>query len=232
MTVAAAGAATGDSERVFAHGVASGDPLPRAVVLWTRVTPTPAATPGSGAGPTVPVVWEVATDARFHNVVRRGRARTGPERDHTVKVDADRLRLALGVVADAPTWSGGLLVAAVVLVNVLFGGMRSITFVQAFQYWLKLTALLVPVFFLLAVWWGDGATGPAGVDAAGTTGEAWREVVAPGGATGLYTTYSIIVATFLGTMGLPHVVVRFYTNPDGRAARRTTLVVLALLRER
>ena len=30
-------------------------------------------------------------------------------------------------------------------------------------------------------------------------------------------------------MGLPHVVVRFYTNPDGRAARRTTLVVLALL---
>ena len=34
---------------------------------------------------------------------------------------------------------------------------------------------------------------------------------------------------FFGTMGLPHVLVRFYTNPDGRAARRTTLVVLALL---
>ena len=30
-------------------------------------------------------------------------------------------------------------------------------------------------------------------------------------------------------MGLPHVVVRFYTNPDGRAARRTTLAVLVLL---
>ena len=38
-----------------------------------------------------------------------------------------------------------------------------------------------------------------------------------------------MIATFLGTMGLPHVVVRFYTNPDGRAARRTTLVVLGLL---
>ena len=38
-----------------------------------------------------------------------------------------------------------------------------------------------------------------------------------------------MIATFLGTMGLPHVVVRFYTNPDGRAARRTTLIVLALL---
>ena len=46
---------------------------------------------------------------------------------------------------------------------------------------------------------------------------------------GLYTTYSLIIATFLGTMGLPHVVVRFYTNPDGRAARRTTLAVLILL---
>ncbi len=40
---------------------------------------------------------------------------------------------------------------------------------------------------------------------------------------------SIIVATFLGTMGLPHVLVRFYTNPDGRAARRTALAVIALL---
>ena len=39
----------------------------------------------------------------------------------------------------------------------------------------------------------------------------------------------MIVATFLGTMGLPHVLVRFYTNPDGRAARRTALVVIALL---
>ena len=45
----------------------------------------------------------------------------------------------------------------------------------------------------------------------------------------VYATYSLILATFLGTMGLPHVLVRFYTNPDGRAARRTTLVVLALL---
>ena len=34
---------------------------------------------------------------------------------------------------------------------------------------------------------------------------------------------------FFGTMGLPHVLVRFYTNPDGRAARRTTLVVIGLL---
>ena len=45
----------------------------------------------------------------------------------------------------------------------------------------------------------------------------------------LYGAYSLIIATFLGTMGLPHVIVRFYTNPNGTAARRTTLIVLGLL---
>jgi Na+(H+)/acetate symporter ActP len=45
----------------------------------------------------------------------------------------------------------------------------------------------------------------------------------------LFGIYSLIVALFLGTMGLPHVLVRFYTNPDGRATRQTTVVVLAML---
>ena len=129
------------------------------------------------------------------------------------------LELATGLDARL----GGLVVAVVVLVNVMTGGMRSVTFVQAFQYWLKLTALLVPAFFLLMVWMGDGAESPAQLD------PAWAEPLTGLGAHPLYTTYSIIIATFLGTMGLPHVVVRFYTNPDGWAARRTTLVVLGLL---
>jgi len=140
----------------------------------------------------------------------------------------DGAGLSLSTIADTPPWAGGVLVATVVLVNVLFGGMRSITFVQAFQYWLKLTALLVPVMFLLAVWVGDGATSPATTAVAGVAGADWADPTVSDGY-GLYTTYSLIVATFLGTMGLPHVVVRFYTNPDGNAARRTTLVVLALL---
>ncbi|GAA3062855.1 alkaline phosphatase D family protein [Actinokineospora globicatena] len=72
----------------FAHGVASGDPLPDGVLLWTRVTPTPESTPGSGAGPTVEVRWEVATDAGFTAVVSSGATTTGPDRDHTVKVAA------------------------------------------------------------------------------------------------------------------------------------------------
>jgi alkaline phosphatase D len=75
----------------FAHGVASGDPLPDAVVLWTRVTPRPGDDPGSGRGPVVPVTWEVAADRRFRRIVRSGSVHTGPERDHTVKVDVTGL---------------------------------------------------------------------------------------------------------------------------------------------
>jgi Na+(H+)/acetate symporter ActP len=140
------------------------------------------------------------------------------------------LRLATGLDARL----GGLVVAVVVLTSVLSGGMRSVTFVQAFQYWLKLSALLVPVFFLLLVWLGDGAPSPAdpSFNTPGAIGDWANPLSGQGYSQGghpLYSTYSIIVATFLGTMGLPHVVVRFYTNPDGRAARRTTLVVLVLL---
>ena len=84
-------AAAGGSH-VFRHGVASGDPLPDAVLIWTRVTPTAASTPGSGRGPKVDVRWEVATDERFRHVVRRGTFATGPSRDHTVKVDVTGLK--------------------------------------------------------------------------------------------------------------------------------------------
>ena len=130
-----------------------------------------------------------------------------------------------------PGWTGGLLVAVVVLLNVLAGGMRSITFVQAFQYWLKLFALSLPLLFLVIVWLGDGGRSPAdpSLFVGGESGSAWADPVDFAGDHPLYSTYSLMVATFLGTMGLPHVVVRFYTNPDGKAARQTTVAVLGLL---
>jgi Na+(H+)/acetate symporter ActP len=208
--------------------------------------------------------------------------------------------LTVRLVTGAPAWVGGLVVASVVVFSVATGGMRSITFVQAFQYWLKLTALAVPVLFLVLAWRADGSPTPgdgppvltertavtvseavridvrvavvAVVDGSvdGRTYDAWSLGLTPGrhrigagteltfsagaavphaisvepttndmwsaplsGGGGrdhpLYATYSLILALFFGTMGLPHVLVRFYTNPDGRAARRTTLVVLCLL---
>jgi len=207
--------------------------------------------------------------------------------------------LTLRTVVGAPRWVGELVVAAVVIATVAAGGMRSITFVQAFQYWLKVTAILVPAVFLVVFWRHDGSpslsadtaphfrtpttiTAPADlnirvsqpvvprvsgtVDGATYTGKlvflgtgkhrvqngtrldfskgsavpttadlpsmtdaTWSRPLSRGGEHALYSTYSLIIATLLGTMGLPHILVRFYTNPDGRAARRTTLSVLALL---
>ncbi|GAA0234837.1 cation acetate symporter [Saccharothrix mutabilis subsp. mutabilis] len=206
--------------------------------------------------------------------------------------------LTLHTLTGAPDWVGALVVAVVVTANVIAGGMRSITFVQAFQYWLKLTAIAVPVAFLVVAWQAHGARdltgpefpvfprettvsfdtnttvrveqavefrgdgvvdgaevdGPAGFGPGEHTVAAGTRLVFPEGAPvphvasipfnsnaswalplrggddfPLYAVYSLIIATFLGTMGLPHVIVRFYTNPNGRAARRTTLIVLGLL---
>ncbi|BCJ59526.1 sodium/solute symporter [Micromonospora endophytica] len=184
--------------------------------------------------------------------------------------------LTLATLAGSPYPVGALVVAVVVTANVALGGMRAITFVQAFQYWLKLTALAVPAIFLALQWQADGrpaVTPPEGPTFRTATtvvvehravltlpdgqtrevrpgdeltfaaGEPVPEVSGVANSTtdwllpsaagsddrGLFATYSLILATFLGTMGLPHVLVRFYTNPDGASARRTTLVVLALV---
>jgi Na+(H+)/acetate symporter ActP len=205
--------------------------------------------------------------------------------------------LTVTTVTGLPSWTGAVVAAVVVVATVVLGGMRSITFVQAFQYWLKFTALALPaiiaaIFFLSEERTFDRqappdfpdnstveirtdvelqvaapvtftATGVVdGVRVAGApvrwelgthTVEAGSVLEFPSGAPvpvvvgapvsdstwlspfphgrehGLLATYSLIIALFLGTMGLPHVLVRFYTNPDGRAARRTAVFVLALL---
>ena len=205
--------------------------------------------------------------------------------------------LALKTLLGVPVWIGPLVVGGIVITNVVAGGMRSITFVQAFQYWLKLTAIAIPALALVGLFFTDrGELGgplpptvkqqttvaietdvvvqvaePAGITVTGTldgrrldaapipspgehtlgagstltlaagaatpvvagTPSAGKDWIASGGGLGgghpLYQVLSIIVATFLGTMGLPHVLVRFYTNPDGRVARRTALAVIALL---
>ncbi|TQM36100.1 cation acetate symporter [Pseudonocardia cypriaca] len=204
--------------------------------------------------------------------------------------------LALTTLTGLPAWSGVAGAGVVVLLTVVGGGMRSITFVQAFQYWLKLTALLVPALVVGSLFlndtrsfdrptsprfeqntavdvrtdvvlsvtepvqvrvdgivngsWARGdVTWQAGqyvvedgttlkfvagsavptVDGAPTTDREWLEPMTGTAVDQLLSIYSILVAGFLGTMGLPHVLVRFYTNPDGRAARRTTLIVLAMI---
>ncbi len=80
------------STSLFQHGVASGDPLPDGIILWTRVTPSPEATPGSGLGEPTCVHWEIATDATFSRLIRTGTVLSSPGSDHTLHVDVRGLR--------------------------------------------------------------------------------------------------------------------------------------------
>jgi cation/acetate symporter len=199
--------------------------------------------------------------------------------------------LTLGSVAGAPYWVGVVLVAAIVALAVALGGMRGVTYVQAYQYWVKTFGIALPACLLLihlgglperAALFGrelpeaprDGLTVklkhpqkvefpaatryeldgrparaaagekrtlegrlrlPAGAAvpvSRGTdaqSGADWSRPVERSGGSGPVFVYSLLLATVLGTMGLPHILVRFYTNPDGPAARRTTVRVLGLL---
>ena len=64
----------------FNHGIASGDPLTDAIILWTRLTPS--------SDGEVTVSWEIALDQAFTQLVSTGNTTTNAARDYTVKVDA------------------------------------------------------------------------------------------------------------------------------------------------
>jgi alkaline phosphatase D len=87
LAVRAEQAAPDPAQRLFKHGVASGDPLTDRVMLWTRITPPPTR---SATGP-IDVQWMVAADEGLQQVIARGTAQAAMERDFTVKVDAGGL---------------------------------------------------------------------------------------------------------------------------------------------
>ncbi|WP_320772716.1 alkaline phosphatase D family protein [Streptomyces sp. CRN 30] len=91
----AASAAELDAARIkedpFTLGVASGDPLPDSVLLWTRLAPQPYQADGGLPAERITVRWEVAHDERFRRVVGRGTATAHPEFHHTVHVEVPGL---------------------------------------------------------------------------------------------------------------------------------------------
>jgi len=256
--------------------------------------------------------------------------------------------ITLAQLLGSPYWVGVVVVGTVITLNVVLGGMKGITIVQAFQYWVKMFAIAIPMFVLMTVFGpyntqvqqggemlrldsdkkvietplneslkitedtvvkygvasdlkfvgAEGTIIPT-TDAAvkvtnyGAKGEVIgkEKVTLPAGqaytftktdevagqkltfanktevtlvapmnipnvATGnkwlapfgpftskyvnpldpasvkwvpLLYTYSLIIALLCGTAGLPHILVRFYTNPDGRQAKQTTLLVILML---
>ena len=74
----------------FTLGVASGDPAPDGMVLWTRLAPEPLA--GGGMAPAdVEVTWELARDEKMRDVIKRGRARAAAQWAHSLHVEVDGL---------------------------------------------------------------------------------------------------------------------------------------------
>ncbi|MCP9959205.1 alkaline phosphatase D family protein [Streptomyces sudanensis] len=94
-TAGAAQAAELDERRItedpFTLGVASGDPHPTSVLLWTRLAPRPYEPGGGLPAARVAVHWEIAHDERFRRIVRRGRATAHAEFDHAVHVEVGHL---------------------------------------------------------------------------------------------------------------------------------------------
>lgn len=75
------------ASKVFPQSVASGDPRPNGIVLWTRLAPE--AVPGSQRR-RAKVAYEISRDERFRHPVLRGLAETDPGRDYTLKVQVER----------------------------------------------------------------------------------------------------------------------------------------------
>jgi len=209
--------------------------------------------------------------------------------------------VTLQVAFGGPQWIGVIVLGTVVTIGIASGGMKGITFVQAFQYWLKITAIAVPALILLlllhhppvsslagaapstfhhattvelpqseqlrvtgtthvlargtidgirragpmtlhpgayrvqagsSLRFPAGSTAPTVAPSPALTGDEWTSPLLHIGGRPIHplaATYGILLATVLGAMGLPHILVRFYTNLDGQAARRTTAFVLLLL---
>lgn len=210
--------------------------------------------------------------------------------------------ITLQFVLGTPYWVGVVILGLVVSSNIAMGGMKGVTFVQSFQYWLKLCAIGIPALVLLGIA-GPGSTrnlspdreaifthatvvhiaenisftsprpatvtvtgvldhrrmrhrhvlltvgrhevgadtdlgfsagtqAPARISLVPAHAPSWDSPFVAAGTDGahpLVATYGLIIATFFGAIGLPHILVRFYTNRNGPAARRTTMIVLALL---
>lgn len=78
---------------LFTLGVASGDPTPEAIILWTRLAVDPTADDGLGGMPDedVEVAWDLATDAAFEQLVASATVTARAADGHSVHVDATGL---------------------------------------------------------------------------------------------------------------------------------------------
>jgi alkaline phosphatase D len=97
LTLGARGWAAG-TDHLFKLGVASGEPSPDGMVLWTRLAPSPLAPDGGMGDRRVPVRWELAADEHFTRILQKGETVAEPAWGHSVHVEPR------GLAANRPYW--------------------------------------------------------------------------------------------------------------------------------
>jgi cation/acetate symporter len=137
--------------------------------------------------------------------------------------------LLLGVTGEAAQAVTVLVVGALMIFYVLVGGMRGTTYVQVIK-----ASLLIAGAFVMTVW----VLGEYGFNLSSLIGGAiesgGQAVAEPGAQYGLTNVtkldfISLGLALVLGTAGLPHVLMRFYTVPTAKDARRSVVVAIWLI---
>jgi len=170
--------------------------------------------------------------------------------------------VGVGTLMEAVTgipWVWGvMLLGGVITLYVAFGGMTGVTVTQMLQFWIMLTAMIVPLFILLprhsyselllhayrdtgsmeattdagVSMSGPGSTvegTPAFSEAEKNTFANGRDWVSPFKKWNLFGSVSLLIALVCGTAGLPHILARFYTNPNAAQARWSTVWVLVFI---
>jgi cation/acetate symporter len=139
--------------------------------------------------------------------------------------------LLLGVTGEAAQALVVVLVGALMIIYVLVGGMRGTTWVQIIKATLLIAGALVMTLWVLAEFGFNLSSLLGGAVDNAVEG---RDVLAPGaqyGATGTSKLdfVSLGLALVLGTAGLPHVLMRFYTVPTAKDARRSVVWAIWLI---
>ncbi|MDQ1626295.1 MAG: cation/acetate symporter [Actinomycetota bacterium] len=140
--------------------------------------------------------------------------------------------LLLGVESKAGQSLTIAVVGAVMIFYVLVGGMKGTTWVQIIK-----AALLISGAFIMTAWvlgkYGFNLSSLLG-DAVAKGGPTGKALIEPGKQYGLTGTtkldfVSLSLALVLGTAGLPHVLMRFYTVPTAKEARRSVVWAIWLI---
>ena len=131
------------------------------------------------------------------------------------------IRLMFGL----PYEGAVLIVGAAMIAYVMFGGMIATTWVQIVKASLLMTGAILLAFLVLARF----GMSPIALFAAASD-KFGAKVLEPGGLVSKpLDTISLGLALMFGTAGLPHILMRFYTVPDARAARRSVFYATGLI---